>query len=55
MNAWQSISTCLRIKGYLVSTEAYKEPGEFSDGLGGFWGGRFDDGNHYSLEHQGRR
>jgi hypothetical protein len=40
---------------YLVSTEAHKPLGEYWESLGGSWGGRFNDGNHYSLEHNGRK
>lgn len=40
---------------YLTRTEDYRELGEFWEGLGGSWGGRFRDGNHFSLEHEGRR
>jgi hypothetical protein len=29
--------------------------GEFWESIGGSWGGRFNDANHYSLEHNGRR
>lgn len=38
---------------YLTSTEAHKPIGEFWESIGGTWGGRFDDGNHYSLERDG--
>lgn len=38
---------------YLTSTEDHKELGEFWESLGGTWGGRFNDGNHYSLAHNG--
>jgi len=43
--------------GYLADTEAHKELGAFWKKLGGCWGGDFSnpDGNHYSLEHNGRR
>ena len=34
---------------YLRSTEAHRPLGEFWEGLGGIWGGRFEDGNHYEL------
>lgn len=34
-------------------TEAHKPLGEFWESIGGTWGGRFNDGNHYSLEHDG--
>ena len=40
---------------YLTSTEAHRPLGEYWESLGGTWGGRFNDGNHYSLEHQGRK
>ena len=38
---------------YLTSTKAHRRFGEFWERLGGSWGGRFGDGNHYSLEHGG--
>lgn len=38
---------------YLTSTEDHKPLGEFWESMGGSWGGRFDDGNHYSIEHNG--
>lgn len=38
---------------YQTSTEAYTKLGEFWEGMGGAWGGRFKDGNHFSLEHNG--
>lgn len=38
---------------FLKTTEDHKECGEFWESLGGSWGGRFNDGNHYSLEHNG--
>jgi len=34
---------------YLTETDDHRELGEFWESLGGSWGGRFDDGNHYSL------
>ena len=46
---------------YLTTTEAHKPLGEYWESIGGSWGGRFGenggtaDGNHYSLEHQGRK
>lgn len=42
---------------YLTTTEAHKPLGEYWESIGGAWGGRFSnpDGNHYSLEHQGRK
>ena len=32
---------------YLEETEDHKQLGEFWESLGGIWGGRFEDGNHY--------
>lgn len=42
---------------YLGTTEAHTELGEWweSQGPDCSWGGRFEDGNHYSLEHEGHR
>ena len=40
---------------FLTTTDAHKPLGEFWESIGGTWGGRFNDGNHYSLEHQGRK
>jgi hypothetical protein len=40
---------------YLTRTEDHKPLGEFWEFIGGTWGGRFGDGNHYSLEHGGRK
>jgi len=40
---------------YLGTTEAHAELGEWWEAMGGSWGGRFKDGNHYSLEHEGHR
>lgn len=40
---------------YLTSTKAHKPLGEFWESIGGSWGGRFGDGNHYSLEHNGKK
>lgn len=34
---------------YLRSTKAQRPLGEFWESIGGIWGGRFDDGNHYEL------
>ena len=33
---------------YLSSTKAHEHLGIFWESIGGTWGGRFDDGNHYS-------
>lgn len=38
---------------YLEKTEDHKALGEWWESQGGTWGGRFEDGNHYSLEHEG--
>ena len=40
---------------YLTSTADYKPLGEYWESIGGAWGGQFDDGNHFSLEHDGMR
>jgi len=34
---------------YQTSTSAHKKLGEYWESLGGTWGGRFKDGNHYEL------
>jgi hypothetical protein len=41
---------------YLPGTEAHREFGLWWEGLHPFcrWGGRFNDGGHYSLTHGGR-
>jgi hypothetical protein len=33
---------------YLTSTKSHEPLGLFWESIGGTWGGRFDDGNHYS-------
>lgn len=38
---------------YLSTTEQYEALGTYWESLGGTWGGRFGDGNHFSLEHEG--
>jgi hypothetical protein len=38
---------------YLTKTEDHVALGEYWESLGGTWGGRFNDGNHYSLTHNG--
>lgn len=38
---------------WLSKTEDHFALGEYWESIGGTWGGRFDDGNHYSLEHEG--
>lgn len=39
---------------YQTTTEAHTPLGEQWEKMGGTWGGRFDDGNHYSLGETGR-
>jgi len=38
---------------YLRKTEELTELGLYWESTGGTWGGRFQDGNHFSLEHEG--
>ena len=38
---------------YQTSTKAYEPLGVFWESLGGTWGGRFKDGNHFSRKHNG--
>ena len=40
---------------YQTTTEAHAPLGAYWESIGGSWGGKFQDGNHYSLAHQGRR
>lgn len=40
---------------YLTRTEDHAPLGEYWESIGGSWGGRFQDGNHYSLEYSGIR
>ena len=40
---------------YLTDTESYRPLGEYWESIGGSWGGRFNDANHFSLAHGGRR
>ena len=40
---------------FLTNTEDHLLLGQYWESLGGSWGGRFNDGNHYSIEHQGRK
>jgi len=42
-------------KVYLKNTADYKQIGEYWESIGGSWGGRFNDGNHFSLEHEGKK
>ena len=38
---------------YLTRTEDYQALGEYWESIGGAWGGRFNDGNHFSVEFDG--
>lgn len=38
---------------YRTDTESHRPLGEKWESMGGSWGGRFGDGNHYSLAHGG--
>lgn len=40
---------------FLTETDDHLLLGQYWESLGGSWGGRFNDGNHYSIEHQGRK
>lgn len=40
---------------WLQQTEDFEPLGVFWESIGGTWGGRFGDGNHFSMEHQGRK
>lgn len=40
---------------FLEGSDAHKSLGEWWESQGGTWGGRFNDGNHYSLEHEGMK
>ena len=40
---------------YLTSTEEYAPLGEYFESIGGTWGGRFQDGNHFSVAFGGRK
>ena len=40
---------------YLDKTDDHLPLGEYWESIGGSWGGRYGDGNHYSLEHEGRK
>jgi hypothetical protein len=40
---------------YKDDTESHRKLGEFWESIGGSWGGRFNDGNHYSLAYGGRK
>lgn len=45
---------------YLTNSESYRELGEYWESLSTIeyqccWGGRFGDGNHFSIAHEGRK
>lgn len=40
---------------WLSKTEDFTPLGLYWESIGGSWGGRFSDGNHFSLEHGGIR
>jgi hypothetical protein len=40
---------------FLDKSDDHKVLGEWWESQGGTWGGRFNDGNHYSLEHEGMK
>ena len=40
---------------FLETTEGHAPLGAEWERLGGSWGGRFNDANHYSLEHEGKK
>ena len=40
---------------YLTRTEDYEAIGKLWESKGGTWGGRFQDGNHFSFEHLGMK
>ena len=40
---------------YMTTTKEYEPLGVFWESIGGTWGGRFNDGNHFSLAHEGRK
>lgn len=37
----------------LTDGQSFEDLGKYWEGIGGTWGGRFKDGNHFSLEHNG--
>ncbi len=46
---------CMRGDQPMIDTDDYLEIGEYWESIGGSWGGRFQDGGHFSLEHNGMR
>ena len=51
----QDINLFLPDGSYVRDTEGHKPFGEFWEYIGGTWGGRFNDGNHYSLAWRGMK
>jgi len=51
-----AIDLNLFLKGkFLQTTDDHEVLGIYWESIGGTWGGRFDDGNHYSLAHGGMK
>jgi hypothetical protein len=40
---------------YITDSAGHEELGQWWELQGGAWGGRFNDFNHYSLEHEGNK
>jgi len=40
---------------YKSDTESYRPLGQWWESIGGTWGGRFSDGNHFSFPHGGKK
>lgn len=40
---------------FLETTAGHQQLGDYWESVGGTWGGRFNDANHYSLEHEGMK
>jgi len=40
---------------YLTTSDDHAQLGSYWESIGGSWGGRWGDGNHYSLAHGGRK
>lgn len=40
---------------WLENGDDFKDLGEYWESIGGSWGGRFNDGNHFSIEHEGMK
>jgi hypothetical protein len=40
---------------FMTETKDHLPLGEYWESIGGSWGGRFNDGNHYSIEYKGMR